>query len=408
MEEKFENETGTSMPSKISVSMIDEVKSQPDPIPTKQKNWSWPNFIFAMVYIVVTVIVGTVAINPANGFQTYSQAERIGYIILMFVAGCGIGALIYNLGKHLFAKLSGYQLSYLSLTGFTWDFSKEKPFSFEPSLILEFHSTFRAKDKDLEKSPVLMSIGGFLCWIVVFAICLGLFASPLIADIKVKQTLLVGTVLSGAYPFYQLIPFRADYPTDFFVLVSTKGKEDREAFNAYYYNRGTEFMDVDYVLPTLSDYNSYWKAKQALYVLKDQLYKADVDDAIKTLTKIHKASRYLNEEERAMVSSERLFLLLLLNDNAGADRLFISLPKTSKTEVLKHATLAGYRNSLMINGILIDKEDASIENVKSANITYPKTSNSYKMKQEKKYYTLAYNKVVKACPTFKIPQLEIK
>lgn len=406
MEETYQDTTGKNMPSKISVAMIDEIKSPADVITLKEKNWTWPSFLLVMVFIVVTVIVGT-ATPIAKDFSNLDQGARIGYIIAMFVGGCCGGAIIYDLGKHLFAHFTGYKLAYLCISGLCWDYSKQKKFSFDASLLLEFHSRFKPIDEKADRSPVLMSLGGFIVWLIVFATLLGIFASPIISNNVLKTVLITGTVLSASFPLYEVIPFRADYPTDMFVAVSTKKPEIREIYNAYYYNLGNEFSDVDYWIPSIDKYDNYWKAKIGIYVLRSQLYKADVNEAIKTITALHKAGKYLVDEEKGLISSERLFLLLLINDNAGADRLFISLPKNLKTEVLKHNCLAGYRNSLLVSGILRNKEDSTIDNINDFNKIFVKGATSERLQHEKKYFILSYNKVVKACPTFKLPTLNI-
>jgi len=403
MEEKFNQSNEKNVPSKISVTMIDEVKSPADPVPLRHRNWSWPSFLFMMVFIVVTVIVGTVAVK--SGFSELQSGPRIGWIILMFVAGCGGGAIIYNLGKHLFAKISGYQLAYLCLSGLCWDYSRIKPFYFDGSKLLEFHSLFKPKDDDMDRKPTMLSIGGIIVWFVFFIALLITFILLNMSS-TVKAGLITGLVLSGTFPLYEMIPFRSDNPSDMYVLITTiKNQEERKAFNIYLYNKGNEFSDVDYIYPEFNEFDTYWKAKSGIYVLKKELYEAKVDDAIKTMTKLHKAGKYLDDSEKAQLSSERLFFLLLMNDNAGADRLFIGLPKDIKTEILRNTTLTSYRNSLLINGLLRDKEDATIENVKSANkILLPEYS-STKMQHEKKYYILSYNKIKSVNDKYNLPEL---
>ena len=326
---------------------------------------------------------------------------------LFFFLGSLLGVIVYNIGKTIGAYLAGYRLSYLCISGVCWDASRPaKRLYFDGSQFLEIHSRYAPKDDDLNRNPIAMFLGGFAFWAIVFAVVMAVAFTAVSSQSIVRSGMIWGAAFSGDYIIYQLCPFRQDYAADMFSLVSTRNAEDRRAFNLYYYNRGNEFADREMLVPDFTAYDSYWTAKTMIYLFRSHLStKGEIDQALETFPRIHEVSAYLNDEEKAQVAGERIFVLLLLNDRAGADNLFIELSKTVKGEVIRGNNLGSMRTALLVSGAIVGREDTTVDNVKSMKALMVKNPTSHKLQTEQSYYRLAYAKVKEIKPGFNLPAL---
>lgn len=398
-------QTGVGTPSKRAVQMIDEMKKPTKPLPIFKKNWAWPFFILVMGFIV-GIAVGSMQDGAVSDNST--AGSRVGFLIAVFFLGSLLGVIVYNIGKTIGAYLAGYRLSYLCISGLCWDASRPaKRAYFDGSQFLEIHSRYAPKDDNLNRNPIPMFLGGLALWAVVFAVVMAIAFTAVSSQSIVRAGMIWGAAFSGDYIIYQLCPFRQDYAADVFSLVSTLNPEDRRAFNLYYYNRGNEFADREMLVPDFASYDSYWKAKTMIYLFRSHLYtKGEIDQALETFPRIHEVSAYLNDEEKAQVAGERIFVLLLLNDRAGADNLFIELSKTVKGEVIRGNNLGSMRTALLVSGAIVGREDATVDNVKSMKALMVKEPTSHKLQTEQSYYRLAYSKVKEIKPGFNLPALD--
>ena len=397
------DKSGVGTPTKRAVAMIDEMKSPTRSLPLTGKNWAWPFFILVLAYIV------GIAVGAMKSYTGGTTGANVGFLVATFFLGSLLGVVIYNLGKGLGARIAGYRLAYLCISGLCWDGSRAAHrFYFDGSQFLEIHSRYVPVDDNVDRDPLLMHITGLVIWAVVFVvfIVVGMVAVKSADLANVKWGMVYGAAFSGDYVIYQLCPFRQDYPSDIFALASTRKPEERRAYNIYYYNRGNEFADVEMLVPDFESYDSYWKARTLIYVFRSHLYvSSEIEEALSTFTKLHQVSAYLNEEEKAQIAGERLFVLLLLKDRAGADSLFIELPKTIKGEVVRSETLSSFRTSLLVSGVIVGREDTAIDNVKTMLKILPAEANSTKLKTERRYYKLAYDSVKAVKPSFRLPEL---
>ena len=83
--------------------------------------------------------------------------------------------------------------------------------------------------------------------------------------------------------------------------------------------------------------------------------------------------------------------------------LFTGLKRDVKNAVLKPYRLSTYRNSLLVKGLILNREDDSID-VANKYYNFEMGSNSIRFRQEKRYFETAKSAVLKAHPKFKLPQ----
>lgn len=401
-------------PSKRAVEMVDEIHSPLKPLPLKDKNWSNTVFLLILIYLIAMAIF--LVFGKPLGFDVQGQdtGSRMGYLILPILVGnllCGIGWL---LGKISFASASGYELSFLTISGFCFEKhrgvknkkGKVSKVYFNPSYLLELHAYFAPKKRNVEADPTCMLIGGFVGWAAVFGTLLGLGVG--LDASALGNALVYGSFFSALHALeiliYQILPFRQDYPNDAYTFRTTRREEDRRAFNIYSIDTAYEFADEDILTPDFPmEHTGYWQARTLIYRYVSSLYRGDLNNCFKILTAAHEASQFFTPEEKAYIAGERLFILLLLNDRAGADMLFTGLSKDVKTLVLKPYRLSTYRNSLLVKGLILNREDDAIDVAKRF-YAFDLGDESLRFRQEKRYFQTAEDAVLKAHPLFQLPR----
>lgn len=395
IKEKDETE---AVPTRTAVKMVDEIKTPLKTLPLKDRNWSWPVFILVLAYILTMALL---AIN----YSTLSETgDRIGFLFGTFIVGMVAGLVFYNLGKWVFAKFAGYHLVYFVFTGLVWDKGRQKHWQLDSAQFLEFHSRFAPDNDNLDADPRLMLWGGLIAGLLLMAVGLVLGFVLTFPSVALKWAVVFGAAFSGTYLLYEILPVRQDYPSDAYALSTVRDVDNRRAFNILYVNLANMYADRDFAVPFFKDYGSYWKARTLIYVYLDQLYRADVEAAVKTLSLIQTVAGYLNDSEKGLVAGERMFILLLLKDRSGADSLFIALPKILKTEIVKPRSLPGYRSALLVASLILNREDTAIAATKGFAAALPAGAQSTKIKQEKKYFAIALDKAREANPNFALPQ----
>lgn len=397
-------------PSPRAVEMVDEIKSPLKPLPLKDKNWSNTVFVLILAYLVGMSIY--LVFGHSYGINM-EQGKRVGFLLLPIIIGNVLGGIGWLLGKIIFGFFSGYELSFLTLSGLCYEKHREvkgkkgkvQHLYFNPSYFLELHAYFSPKNRNVDADPTMMLIGGFIGWGIMFGLMLGLGTG---LNPQINQDFVYGSFFSAIHSIeifiYQALPFRQDYPNDAYTLRTTRKPDDRKAFNIYCIDTAYEFADQDIISPDFeNDSHSYWKARTLIYKYINALYQGDLANCFKILTEAHASSQLFTPEEKAYIAGERLFILLLLNDRAGADMLFTGLNKDVKSLVLKPYRLSTYRNSLLVKGLILNKEDDSIAVAKRF-YSFELTEKSTRFRQEKRYFETARAAVLKAHPLFQLPK----
>ena len=121
-------------------------------------------------------------------------------------------------------------------------------------------------------------------------------------------------------------------------------------------NEANSVNNVDFVIPNFSDYNSYYKAQTLYYKYCDNLYHENVEEAIDDLNTIQYYSKYLPVDMLYTISGEKIYIYLLLGENQKANKVFLSIKKDNKKDLLDTTDLTDYRVAVLTAGILANSE----------------------------------------------------
>lgn len=365
-------------------------------------NASWPLLIVYLLYIV-----GIYFAQRSTFGDLPSGTSQVAYVLVAAIVGLLVTFAVYNLGKILFAKLSGYKIRSLTCFGVVAERRSEKlKFRFDFLALLDVRLSFCPVDDDLKKNPTLTFIGGYIAELLVVAVALVLYF--LFGFKHSGSTMLLGNgalfgMLYGfIIVFYELMPFRQDYPNDMFNIIVTRKEEDRQAFNLVMVNQRRELTGEDFLVPSFEDYRTFYRSAALTYVYLDQLYRNDLENALQTLNQLQYLFPVLPTDFKYFGYKEKAYLLFLTGNVAGADQTFFEIGKDFRKPVTAPTLLENFRIALFLN-----KDKESLDSLfKDYKKVLSRLQDSNRVRKEKALFRQVYDGVRKVAPDQYLPPLE--
>lgn len=381
---------------------MEERKSKEAPKSLLDYNASWP---LTLVYL--GFLIGIYFAQSYSYSQFISNMNGYLYYFVAILGGVVLTFLVYNLGKIVFGKIAGYEVIYIKLLGLTINKAHkgETKISYN---ILDFFTIsmqFAPKDDDIKKKPTLLFFGGIIFEAILLILTLMFMFLFVInqqkgASANFGWTFLFAVCYGFLTPLYEMIPLRQDYPTDMFNFIMTKNSEDRLAFNIYQINKRRELTGEDFLIPTFSSYDSFYKLHTLYYVYLQDLYESKLSQAYTDLDSMKYYAKYYLEEERSLPAQESVYLKFLVDDETGANKAYLGIRKDDRKNVTNPYALSGYRTAILVlSCIHSDKE--GVENLMKARtkkIESFSVKDSHRIKKEEEFFQASYEKAKKFKP----------
>ncbi|MFA6861521.1 MAG: hypothetical protein WCR56_03985 [Bacilli bacterium] len=400
MEENNQN-TETTQPTNAPV------EKKPEPKKTfLDFNASWPLMLVYLGFLIGMFYAQKSTYTASGTGNTYS------YTFVSLIIGLLVTFLVYNLGKIVFASLAGYKISYISILGILFDNSGKKvKVSYDIMAFFDAKMQFVPKDDDIKKNPHLIFIGGFIFELVLVALCVALFFILSFQKDASTSTLVGWYVLFGAIyglvlPLYEALPFRQDSATDMFNLLITASSDDKMAFNIVKVNERRELSGEDFLIPNFADYDSYYKAQTLYPLYLSYLYSNQLEKAVAVLDEMKRLNKDLPEEDRYLSPSESIFLRYLIDDTAGADKMYMMLSGDDKKAVTTPIQLANYRTSLLVLGNITSDIAAINDLLNKFNKKINSAAKSDRIEKENNLFIQAYSKLKANKPNLGLKDLK--
>lgn len=365
-------------------------------------NSSWP-----LMVVYIGYLIGIYFAQRAT-FSLLTNENHYAYFLLPLIGGLLFTFLCYNGFKIIFAKISGYKVRYWEVLGFCFDCSGEKRrFHYDVTKFFDVCLRFYPKDDDLEKNPRKIFLGGLVGELVVAILAIVLFFALGFRKTNGVASVGWGALFGLAYGFvivlYEMIPLRQDYATDAFNLLKTKEKEDQKAFNIILVNKRRELQGLDFVLPEFEDYDSYYKAQTLYFLYLNNLYNSKLEASVRVLDDMKYFLVDFPEDEKYVGPGEYIYLRYLIDDEQGADKLYLSLKSDDKAMVRKPVTLANFRSALFV-AAFVQKSKEKVDAVVAAHDAYVKNipQTSKRLEKEKELFEEVYKKI-----QTKLPELHL-
>lgn len=371
-------------------------------------NASWP-LRFVYLGYLIGIWFGQRSTESFVVSNTFSSRT---YYLISRLVGIPFTAIIYNLGKFIFAKIAGYELILFKFLGFTIDCTGEKKkITFSIRGIMDVAAQYAPKDDDTKKKPGLLFAGGFIAEAIFVVIALIVFlafsirANDRSAAKITGYTRLFSALFGFVIPLYELLPFRQDKPTDRFNILVTKTAEDKEAYNIVQINKKRERMGLDYRIPSFKEYESFYKARTLYGSYLSYLYASQLEKANQVLAERRYLKKYYNDDDRYLEPSESIYLRYLIGDEAGADKIYLMRKSDDKKIARTPQLLSNYRVALEILGH-ITKDRDSIEKLNQQFKTAVESfkGDSVRVKKEKELYLSVYKEVAKKEEILHLPE----
>lgn len=375
-------------------------------------NASWPLMIVYLGYLIGAYFISRLSNFSSNDVNSY------GYVFATVIIGLIVTALIYNLGKLLFAKIAGYEVITFKCLGLIGERKKKVgdkyklAFRYDIISFFDVQLSFAPKDDNVSKKPTLIFVGGFVFEIFFAIICILLFVFFGLGEGHPISEALIGWGALSAFLYgfiiilYELIPFRQDYPNDVYNLIKTHKEEDVKAYNILKINEKREYTGEDFIIPDFEDYDSFYKAQTLQYLYLSQLYADDYDKATKTLAKIKYFDKYLLDYQKHFAPSENIYLRYLVGDTAGADRIFCSLKSDDRKMTKSVDNFADLRIALLVNAAVAKNKESLEETVNEYKKLSKSLIQSERIKKEEALFKQVYDGLKKSDNSLELPSLD--
>ena len=194
-----------------------------------------------IVYLIILALAAVFGLVVVRQFAQKTNMET--GIFILFIGGAIISGVLFNsilfeLAHILGAKIGGYNITSVSILGFTF-VKEEKKLKFKLASFDGLTGETKILPKEKRKKPSnpvpYLVMGTILYAIEVVAVVLlySVFTregAPT-AQSNAAYFLIIVMAVGGVILFYNIIPFQLDSMTDGYRLRLVSGKKNREAFN---------------------------------------------------------------------------------------------------------------------------------------------------------------------------------
>ncbi len=361
-------------------------------------NFSWP-----MLVVVAGGIFGF-GFAMQSG-TTYGAGFAILYIIIALIAAI----ILYNIGKMIFASLSGYKVGRIECFGYELIRGKNKSISsYSISNILEFHITYVPKDENANPKNRLMLFGGELFYsLIAIALIVVSVAVPSLGA-NITKTLMYGALLGFIVVIYEMVPFRLDNYNDTYTAIITSSEEDRKAYNTYLVNYINDRLGLENKVIVYDSYdNSRTKPLNILPKLNQEVYDNKYQEALKTLELVNKYKLNVIPNQQVEAMQEEIYLFLTHSRTKEAEKLMLPLDKKIKSTPDYHPSISSLRCSILISGLLANSEYDLADSILDFNKECKKLGKTPRVEKEIEMAKNSLERIKLAHPDWKFDNITI-
>lgn len=304
--------------------------------------------VWAILIIYLFVVVQTL-VQSDNSF--FSGDENARFVIFSTIGGILLFSVIYNLGKAVFAKFTGFKIKAINILvlHFTkldgkWNFD----FVFPEGIGGNVHVV---PDKEYSKcKPILFHFGGGITSLIItFVACL--ISSFLDSSKKITFIFLILSLMGIVILIANLIPAYTDGINDGFairLLINKNNKkvylDNLKQFAALNYGDG-ELMDVCY-----ENYDDIFQGYSLIYRYYYFMNKEDFVNAEHVCDLMIEYNKFINSEDYDIAQTNKIYFVLLAKGNDSSYDYFYSLDKRFRNAAVSNANYEALKTGILIAG----------------------------------------------------------
>lgn len=375
-----------------------------------------------VLMIVVAVMVGLFVIRDLMadfGGGAAGTGGKIGWTLLLVIAGIIINVVFIELGHMLGAKVSGYKYFSVNMLGLCFYKVNNKwkvKFTNFDGLTGETKiapAKENASPRWYSLMPLVFYVVEVVALMVTFNVLKGMIPEePFEPGDQAKLLVCIMCILfvtiGGMLTLYNIFPAKLDTTTDGYRLTLLSKKENVEAFNElmrieYAYANNQEITDMK-VFDVINNFTS----SVNLYTVYKHLKNKNYNEAIVLLDKVIAEKDKVSHETYCSVVAQRLFIVLLTQPYEEAKKYYDAhLNQNDRRYISNDLSMPSIRAYMLISSILDISENETRYAKSRVNKALKRTLPG-RVEVEKELYQIALDKINQVRPEWNIKNTEVK
>lgn len=366
-----------------------------------------------IVYIIILALAAVFGLVVIRQYASKSNMDT--GIFILFVAGGIIAGLLFNSIlyelAHIFgAKVGGYNVTSVSILGFT--FAKENGktkfrFSSFDGLTGETKIVPNTKRKK-PANPIPYLIMGTVFYAIevvasVFAFSIFTREGAPVVQTNIGYFILIMMAVGAIIIFYNIIPFQLDSMTDGYRLRLVSGKKNKEAFNKMLLGEIETPVDGKTTEEEgkNSSFSSDLKLNQVLVCLDEEKYD-EAEQLVDSIIEANKVDKKASNKSLFETKAHKIFLVILNKSFEEAEQyLNEHLSLRERKELSSESELVYMRAYILVAGLFDRSRSECVRVLDKVYKAYKRTPEN-RRKLESKLFNKALNIIIEKHPEWEL------
>ena len=319
-----------------------------------------------IVYLIILGLAAVFGLVVVRQFASKSNMET--GIFILFIAGAIVAGVLFNsilfeLAHIVGAKIGGYDITFVSILGFTF-VKEEKKFKFKFSSFDGLTGETKILPKEKRKKPsnpipyLVMGTIFYAIEVVVVVLLYSVFTrdgAPTIQN-NIAYFIIILMAVGGVILFYNIIPFQLDSMTDGYRLRLVSGKKNKEAFNKMLKGETSvenETLDNGEEVVETS-FSGDLKLNQLYVCLNEEKYQ-EAEQLADSIIESSKTDKKISHKVVFEATANKIFLVFVNNDFENASKHFESNLSLQERKQLSEEGGLPYLRAYVLVSSLLDR-----------------------------------------------------
>ena len=366
-----------------------------------------------IVYIIILALAAVFGLVVIRQYASKSNMDT--GIFILFVAGGIIAGLLFNSIlyelAHMFgAKVGGYNVTSVSVLGFTFVKENGKTkfrFSSFDGLTGETKIVPNTKRKK-PANPIPYLIMGTVFYAIevvasVFAFSILTREGAPVVQTNIGYFILIMMAVGAIIIFYNIIPFQLDSMTDGYRLRLVSGKKNKEAFNKMLLGETETPVDGETSDEEVknSSFSSDLKLNQVLVCLDEEKYE-EAEQLVDSIIEANKVDKKASNKSLFETKAHKIFLVILNRSFEEAEQyLNEHLSLRERKELSGESELVYMRAYILVAGLFDRSRSECVRVLDKVYKAYKRTPEN-RRKLESKLFNKALNIIIEKHPEWEL------
>ena len=315
--------------------------------------------------IVYVIILALAAVFGLVVIREYSPKSGLSSgIFILFVAGAILAGILFNailfeLAHIVGGKIGGYNITFVSILGFTFE-KVDGKFKFHFSSYDGLTGETRIIPNLKRKKPanpmpyLLFGTVFYAIEVVVFVMLFALLKRDELPTSvnNIAYFLLTMMAVGGMILFYNIIPLRLDSLTDGYKMRLVSGKKNKEAFNKMLLGETGDAENQEQQAEEQSSFSNDLKVNQ-LYACLDEEKYIEAEQLVNEIIEDGKTNKKISNKALIESKANKIYLIFMNKDLEEAKKYCEeNLTLHDKKSLSEESNLAALRAYVLVSGLV--------------------------------------------------------